>query len=31
MIQKQLKMSMINKYLEKDIYLQKKGKKLLMN
>ena len=29
-IQKQLKMSMIKKYLKKDIYLQKKDKKLLI-
>ena len=29
-IQKQLQMSMIKKYLKKDIYLQKKHKKLLM-
>ena len=30
-IQKQLQMSMIKKYLEKDLYLQKNDKKLLMN
>ena len=30
-IQKQLKMSRIKKYLKKDIYLQNKDKKLLMN
>ena len=29
-IQRQLQMSMIKKYLKKDIYLQKKDKKLLM-
>ena len=30
-IQRQLQMRMINKYLRKDIYLQKKYRKLLMN
>ena len=30
-IQKQLQMSMIKKYLKKDMYLQKRGRKLLMN
>ena len=30
-IQRQLKISMINKYLKKDTYLEKKEKKLLMN
>ena len=30
-IQKQLQMSMIRKYQNKDIYLLKKGKKILMN
>ena len=30
MIQKQLQMSMIKKYLKKDIYLRKKDRKLLM-
>ena len=29
-IQRQLQMSMIKKYLKKDIYLQNKSKKLLM-
>ena len=29
--QTQLQMSMIKKYLKKDVYLQKKDKKLLMN
>ena len=31
MIQKQLQMSMIEKYINKDIYLQKNNRKLLMN
>ena len=31
MIQRQLQMRMIKKYLKKDIYLQKKENKLLMN
>ena len=31
LIQRQLQMSMIKKYLKKDIYLQKKDKKLLMS
>ena len=30
MIQKQLQMSMIKKYINKDIYLQKNNRKLLM-
>ena len=30
-IQRQLKISMIKKYLKKDTYLEKKEKKLLMN
>ena len=30
-IRKQLQMGMTKKYLKKDIYLQKKNKKLLMN
>ena len=30
-IQKQLQMNIIKKYLKKDIYLQKKHRKLLMN
>ena len=30
-LQRQSQMSMIKKYLKKDIYLQKKGKKSLMN
>ena len=31
LIQRQLEMSMLKKYFKKDIYLQKKDKKLLMN
>ena len=31
LIQKQLQMSIIRKYLKKDLYLQKKRKKILMN
>ena len=30
-IQNQLQMSMIKKYLKRDMYLQKKSKELLMN